>query len=46
VSGSDSASEVKIDSALETILSMIRAARFGRIKTLTGRKTDFLQAGM
>ena len=45
-SDSDSDSEEEVDSALETTLRMIRPTRLGRIRTLTSRMTDFLQAGM
>ena len=43
-SASNSESEYEVDSALETTLSMIRPTR--RIRTLTSRTTDFMQAGM
>ena len=47
LSSSDSDPEEEVvDSALETTLSMIRPTRLGRIRTLTSRMTDFLQAGM
>jgi len=46
VSDSDSDSEEEVDSTLETTLRMIRPTRLGRIRTLTSRMTDFLQAGM
>ena len=46
VNDSDSDSEEEVDSALETALSMIRPIRPGRVRTLTSRMTDFLQAGM
>ena len=45
-SASDSDSEEEVDTALETTLGMIRPTRLGRIRTLTRRMTDFLQAGM
>ena len=45
-SDSDSDSEEEVDIALETTLGMIRPTRLGRIRTLTRRMTDFLQAGM
>ena len=42
---SDSDSEEEVDSALET-MNMIRPIRLGRVRTLTSRMADFLQAGM
>ena len=45
-SDSDSDSEEEVDTTLETTLGMIRPTRLGRIRTLTRRMTDFLQAGM
>ena len=45
-SDSDSDSEEEVVSVLETTLRMIRPTRLGRIRTLTSRMTDFLQAGM
>jgi len=45
-SDSDSDSKEEVDSTLETTLRMIRPTRLGRIRTLTSRMTDFLQAGM
>ena len=42
-SASESGEEV--DSALET-MNMIRPTRLGRVRTLTSRMADFLQAGM
>ena len=44
-SASDSDSEEEVDSALET-MNMIRPTRLGRVRTLTSRMADFLQAGM
>ena len=44
-SDSDSDSEEEVDSALET-MNMIRPTRLGRVRTLTSRMADFLQAGM
>ena len=44
-SDSDSDSEEEVDSALET-MNMIRATRLGRVRTLTSRTANFLQAGM
>ena len=44
-SDSDSDSEEEVDSALET-MNMIRPIRLGRVRTLTSRMADFLQAGM
>ena len=47
-SDSDSDSEEEVDSALET-MNMIRPTRLkrlGRVRTLTNRMADFLQAGM
>ena len=44
-SDSDSEEEVDRDSALET-MNMIRPTRLGRVRTLTSRMADFLQAGM
>ena len=45
VSDSDSDSEEEVDSVLET-MNMIRPTRLGRVRTLTSRMADFLQAGM
>ena len=45
-SDSDSNSKEEVDSALETTLRVIPPTRLGRIRTLTSRMTDFLQAGM
>jgi len=45
-SDSDSDSKEEVDSTLETTLRMIHLTRLGRIRTLTSRMTDFLQAGM
>ena len=44
-SDSDGDSEEEVDSALET-MNMIRPTRLGRVRTLTSRMADFLQAGM
>ena len=44
-SDSDSDSEEEVDSALET-MNMIRPTRLGRVRTLTSRMADFLQARM
>ena len=44
-SDSDSESGEEVDSALET-MNMIRPTRLGRVRTLTSRMADFLQAGM
>ena len=44
-SASDSDSEEEVDATLETALSMIRPTRLERLKTLTSRMPDFLQAG-
>ena len=44
-SDSDSDSEEEVDSALET-KNMIRLTRLVRVRTLTSRMADFLQAGM
>jgi len=45
-SDSDSDSKEEVDSTLETTLRMIHLTWLGRIRTLTSRMTDFLQAGM
>ena len=45
VSDRDSDSDEEVDSALE-IMNMIRPTRLGRVRTLTSRMADFLQAGM
>ena len=45
-SASDSDSEEEVDSTLEPTLTMICPTRLERIRTLTSRMTDFLQAGM
>ena len=42
---SDSDSEEEVNSALKT-MNMIRPTRLGRLRTLTSRTADFLQAGM
>ena len=44
-SDSDSNSKEEVDSALGT-MNMIRPTRLGRVRTLTSRMGDFLQAGM
>ena len=44
-SDSDSDSEEEVKSALKT-MNMIRPTRLGRLRTLTSRTADFLQAGM
>ena len=44
-SDSDSDSKEEVDSALET-MNKIRPTRLARVRTLTSRMADFLQAGM
>ena len=43
---SDSDSEEEVDSALETTMKMIPPTRLGRVRTVTSRMADFLEAGM
>ena len=46
VSDTDTDSGEEVESTLETTLSMIRSTKLERIRTRTGQKTYFLQAGM
>ena len=45
-SASDSDSEEEVDSALETTMKMIPPTRLRRVRTVTSRMADFLEAGM